>query len=477
MKRIFYNIAIPAVFIIFAFWVLAIKNGFMLRWYDEMSLFEPGAESLRGFLMYPGGIFRFAGTYLTQLLYYPALGASVLILIWILSAWLTRAAFRFVGSTVPLCFLIPFCLLASVLHLDEGCLSFESQGYVFYNSIGFTFSIGAYCLFTALRCNRYAQGAIAIILPLLYPFAGFFALLPAIMCVINLCVNVKGSQKIYNIVFAAISLVLVAVIPLVYYRYLPGTTVDNDYLYLKGLPELTMNGYDWYLWRPFAAASVIFLIFGIVSSFVDFKNLNASKVMTGSSVALFLVGIICCMSADSKKSEQLRATVLMINAIENHDWNKATHIMSLTKESPNYTMCVLDNLARSYCGKERKSIGNMMTVTKDYRHDEEHTIKIFVNVPVNHNIGRFNQSHRWATDQNVQFGNRVYYLKYIVRNAIMNGDMEFAKKFNNLLMRTMFHRKWAEDMNRYIEDPSLIPTLPDYDFLMGLRAEEILRGE
>ena len=55
--------------------------------------------------------------------------------------------------------------------------------------------------------------------------------------------------------------------------------------------------------------------------------------------------------------------------------------------------------------------------------------------------------------------------------------MEFAKKFNNLLMRTTFHRKWAEDMNRYIEDPSLINTMPDYDFLMALRAEEIMRGE
>ena len=368
-------------------------------------------------------------------------------------------------------------MLASVLHLDEGCLSFESQGYVFYNSLGFTFSLLAYTLFSVLRRSVYARSAITVILPLLYPIAGFFALLPALMCAIRLGMEVAKTKKIMPAIFAAASIALILIIPLVYYRYFPGTTVDNDYLYLKGLPELTMDDYDWYLWQPFAIATVILLAFVIMSIFIDAEKANRSKVMGGCSLALFFVGIIFCLSADSKKSEQLRATVLMIDAIENHDWNKATHIMSLTKESPNYTMCVLDNLARSYIGKPRNTTSGMMTVTKDFRHDEDHTIKIFVNVPVNYNIGRFNQSHRWATDQNVQYGNRVYYLKYMVRNAIMNGDMEFAKKFNRLLQRTMFHHKWAEDMNRYIEDPSLIPTLPDYDFLMALRAEEIMRGE
>lgn len=477
MKRILYNILPTAVFIIFAFWILAIKNGFMLRWYDEMSLFEPGMDSLRQFLLYPGGIFRFAGTYLTQLLFYPALGAGVLILIWLLCAWLTQISFKFKGIATALCYLIPFCLLGSILHLDEGCLSFESQGYVFYNSIGFAFSIGIYCIFTLFRRNSYAQAVLTIILPLIYPLAGFFALLPAVVCIFSLCIDASKSKKRLPIVFAALSLILCIMVPLLYYRYFPGTTVDNDFLYLKGLPELTTEDYDWYLWQPFFIASAIFLAFGITACFIDYRNFNSSKIMMGCSLAMFLIGIICCLSADGKKSEQLRASILMINAIEDHDWNKASHIMSLTKESPNYTMCVLDNLARSYCGKQINDVSSMMTVTKDFRHDEEHTIKIFVNVPVNHNIGRFNQSHRWATDQNVQYGNRVYYIKYIVRNAIMNGDMQFAKKFNQLLMNTMFHRKWAEDMNRYIEDPSLIKTLPDYEFLMALRAEEIMRGE
>ncbi len=477
MKRNLPNILTIVLFIVFAFWMLAVKNGFILRWFDEMSLFQPGLESLSQFLLYPEGVFRFADTFLTQLFYYPILGAIALILIWLLCAWLTKIAFRFQSNALPLCLLVPLCMLVSVLHFDEACLTFESQGYLFYNSIGYTFSVAMFALFTFSKGNSTLRTVIAVILPLLYPIAGFFALLPAIMCIINLCLNAKKPKSILPLSTAAISLLLVILVPRLYYRYFTGTTIDNDYLYLKGLPELTMESYDEYLWTPFLVASLLLLLFTLIYSFSDTKKLTGSATMKWSAIGLCLVGLLWCIKADGRKSEQFRATVLMLNAIEQREWSKITHIMSLTKESPNYTMCVLDNLARAYSHKNLQNLGNMMAESKDFRHDENFTIKAFVDVPVNHHMGRFNQSYRWATENNVQYGNKAYFIKYVVRNALMNGDLALAKKFNRMLMQTMFHRQWAETMNKYIENPNLIPTLPDYDFLMALRAEEIMRGE
>lgn len=477
MKRILPVIALLAVFIILAFWILAIKNGFMLRWYDEMSLFLPGAASLHAFLHYPGGIFRYAGTYLTQLLFYPALGASVLILIWLLCVWISRSAFRFYGSLFPLSFLLPFCLLASVLQLDEACLSFESQGYVFYNTLGFTFTLAGYWIFRRLDGLIFWQTTLALLLPLLYPIAGFFALLAALMCIIDLAVKGVRSKMAIPAIAAFCSLLLSIVVPRLYYRYFPGTTVDNDFLYLKGLPELTFNDFDIYLWIPFAICTGLLLVFVLLVSFTESGKINSSRTVAWTSIALFVMALPLCLKADSRKSEQFRASVLMTQAIEDHDWRKAVHIISLTKESPNYTMCVLDNLARTYCGIDRRALGNMTTQGTDYRHDEDFTITAFVNVPVNHHMGRFNQSHRWATEHNVQYGSKVYFIKYIVLNALMNGDMEFARKFNRQLKGTMFHRQWAEEIERYIDDPSLISSFPDYDVLLTLRAEEIMRGE
>ena len=477
MKRTLSLIIPSAAFIVFAFWMLAVKNGFMLRWYDEMSLFQPGADSLRQFLLYPGGVFRFAGTFLTQFLFYPALGASVLILLWMLCAWITGKAFRLNAGSTAVCLLIPLCLLASVLHFDEICLSFESQGYVFYNTIGFLFSLAAYWLFTAFGGHVRIQSVIAVILPLAYPLAGFFALLPALMCVISLSVRAYRGRKAVPAIASAVSLLLSVIVPQAYYRYFPATTVDNDYLYLKGLPELTMEEYDMYMWTPFAIVTALLLLFVIISVLPDAWKVTVSRIAVWCGACAFAFGILLCVREDGKKSEQFRASVLMTQAIADHDWRKAVHIMSLTKESPSYTMCVLDNLSRAYCGMERRPMGNMMSGGYDFRHDEDFTITAFVDVPVNHHIGRFNQSHRWATEHNVQYGLKVYFIKYTVLNALMNGDLTFARKFNRLLKHTMFHRRWAEEMERYIDDPSLIPSLPDYDTLVTLRAEEIMRGE
>lgn len=477
MKRILPDIALIAVFIIFAFWILAVKNGFMLRWYDEMSLFVPGKESLGAFLHYPGGIFRYAATFLTQLLFYPALGASALIIIWLLCVWMSRDAFRFSGNAFPFCFLLPFCMLASVLMFDEVCLSFESQGYVFYNTLGFTFTLSAYWLFRKLNGHLYWQAAIAVILPLLYPLAGFFALLAGLMCVIDLSVDSLKGRKAFPGITAICALFLTIVLPRLYYRYFPATTVDNDYLYLKGLPELTFNDFDIYLWIPLAVGAAILILYAVLAALSDCGRLRSSRLIACLSVTLYVVAIPLCLKADQQKSEQLRATVLMTQAIEAHDWRKVVHVMSLVKESPNYSMCVLDNLARTYCGMERRPVGNMATQGYDFRHDEDFTITAFVDVPVNHHIGRFNQSHRWATEHNVQYGSKVYFIKYIVLNALMNGDLDFARKFNRQLKATMFHKKWAEEIERYIDDPSLISSYPDYDTLVSLRAEEIMRGE
>lgn len=478
MKRLLSTLTLPAAFILFAFWMLAIKNGYMLRWHDEMSLFNPSAESIRQNLLYPGGALRIAGTFLTQLLHYPWLGASALILIWLACAWLTGRAFRLKGSLSPLRYLIPFCMLASVVHLDEAALTFESQGYVFYNSLGFAFSLASYAIFIALRHKPYAQATVAVILPLLYPLFGFFALLPAAMCIATLCISAaRGNAPRIRYTAAAISLLLVFMTPQAYYRFMPGTSVDNEHLYLKGLPELTMNDYDLYLWIPFIVATAIFILFAIWSAFIPPKPLSSSKVMKWCALTSFAAGAFCCISADGRKSEQFRATVLMTQAIEDRNWEKVIAIASLTKESPNYTMCVLENLARAYTGKQIRGLDNMMTAGGDFRHDEDFSITAFVNVPVNHNIGRFNQSHRWATEHIVQYGDRVYFIKYIVLNALMNGNLDMAKRYNNVLKRTMFHSHWAEDMARYIDDPSLISTLPDHDFHMALRAEEMMRGE
>ncbi|MDE5840983.1 MAG: hypothetical protein K2H49_08685, partial [Muribaculaceae bacterium] len=56
----------------------------------------------------------------------------------------------------------------------------------------------------------------------------------------------------------------------------------------------------------------------------------------------------------------------------------------------------------------------------------------------------------------------------MVKDALMNGETRIAKRYNDILLSTMFHRKWAENMNRYIEDPSLIATSPEFSNVVAV---------
>lgn len=478
MKRIFsLSILTPLIFIAFSFWILAVKNGYMLRWYDEMSLFRPGADAFKESLMYPGGIFRYAGTWLTQLLYHPWLGATVLILIWLLCARLTRYAFGFSGDASIFCYIVPLCLLISILHLDEAALSFMSQGYVFSNTLGFLFTLAVYALFIRFSHRIHVQEAMVVILPFLYPLAGFFALLATVMCIISLLYYRPTGRKLNSSWAGFVSVIFVCMVPELYYTYYPGTPVDNYHLWFKGLPDLTFNEYDLYLLIPFFLAALLLVAYALLVGFVSPDKIRTSDTIKSLAIGAFIISVSASLSVDKKKSEQFRASVLMTQAVENNDWDKVLHIMAATKESPDYTMCVLENLARSYKGLELRPTGHMQPVNKDYRHAEEFTMTAFVDVPVEYNMGRFNQSLRWATEHNVQYGQKVYFIKYTVLDFLMNDELEMARKFNRILKRTMFHSSWAENIEKYIDNPSLIPSLPDYNHLITLRQEEMMREQ
>lgn len=462
------NIAVTAVFVLFAYWLLALKNGFMLRWYDEMSLFEPTNLFFRQFLYYPGGLLRYVGTWLTQLLYHPWLGSSALIALWLLLGWAIRKVFRLGNDAAPLSLLVPLTMLVSIVQLDEAWLTLKTPGYIFSNTLGFLFTAAAVVLYRLASTRTTASTVTAILIAACYPIAGFYALLAAGICIILSVKDALRKKHYLMLGGSALTLVMIVITPPLYYTFVRGNTVDNDYLYLKGLPELMMENFDIYLWIPFITATVIMLLLALTSGT---KYLKDNKYLRWVAIAAVFISFAWGVKA-SHKSEQLRATVLMLQRLDKNDWTGMSVIMSRIKEPPNYTMRLLHNLALANQGRQGESPANTSPQPGDGRHSEKFTMTAFIHVPVYYNIGRINQSYRWAMEHTVQYGKRVFFLKYMVKDALLRGDIQLAKRYNDILRSTMFHREWAEDMNRFIENPSLIASDPDFQRIL-----EYAKGE
>ena len=458
------NTIINVVFIIFCYWILAVKNGFMLRWYDEMSLFEPTGLFFRQFLYYPGGLLRYAGAWLTQLMYYPWLGSTAIILLWLILAFLIRKAFRLSGHAAPLALIVPFALLVSVVQIDEAWVSMKTTGYIFSNTLGFIFTAVALLLYRLNSRRPVIATAIACLCAVCYFIAGYFALLGGLLCTITAVRTAVKEKSHIHYATAILTVPLIIALPPLYYTYFHGNTVDNDYLYLKGLPDLMMESYDIYLWKPFIISTAVLLVLSLISGLSFLKKQKAASWL---SIAAVCCGMWWGFSAEHK-SEQIRATVLMLQHLERNDWEGILKIMERIKEPPNYTMRMLKNLAYANLWYQQEDLTSYTPQRADARHSERFTMTAFVNVPVFYNMARFNESYRWAMEHTVQYGKRVFFLKYMVKDALMNGETRLAKRYNDILLSTMFHRKWAENMNRYIEDPSLIATSPEFSNVVAV---------
>lgn len=450
-------------FILFCYLMLPVRNGYMLRWYDEMSLFESTRFFFRQCLYFPGGLMRYAGAWLTQLMYYPFLGSTVLIVIWLLTAWLTKKGLRLPRILFPVAFIVPMAMLVSVVQMDDAWLSIKSVGYLYSNSLSYLFVVAAICLYRVVERNILLSATVLLLTEVFYFFVGFYALFAGLMGVIIMVADCIRSKKYIGLVCAAVLTAVIFGLPDFYYQYFPPTTVDNEFLLLKGLPDLLIEKFDFYLWMPFIVASVSLLVLTIVSAAGAFPHGNLT--MWVSAGVLLICGI-WCISSD-KKNEQLRATVLMLHYLEANDWRGIVGVMSRIKEPPNYTMRVINNFALINLGRQGENLAGAKPRNIDARHAEGFTMTALVNVPMNYYKGDFMLSYRWGMEHCVQYGKRVFFLKYMVKDALLNGEVKLAKRYNDILLHTLFHRKWAEEMNRYIEDPSLIDTNIEFKSILG----------
>lgn len=445
------NVIISGVFAVFVYWLMVMNNGYMLRWYEEMSLFEPTRIFFRQFLYYPGGLLRYAGAWLTQLMYYTWLGSVIMIGMLLLLAWMQRKAFSLPPAASALSYLIPVALLVSVLQLDEALFSMKTVGYMFCNVLGCMATVGAVWCFRLMEDRWLLRLTLMIVLPVSYFIFGFYALLATILCVIpDVALGIREKNWL-RIAESAIALVIVAAIPHIYYIYMPGNTVDNDFLYLKGLPELMMEDYDIYLWTPFVVVTAVAILLAILSAM---KWKMKSRGWIYVCLAILLASGIWLAEAQ-KKSEQLRAMVLMVQSMENEDWRRMCGVMTLIKEEPNSTMQILYSIALNKLGKQPPFQMEKAPKMVDMRHNEKFVMTAFINVPVDYHMGNYNKSYRWCMEHSVQYGKKVYFLKYMVRDALMNGEPKLARRYNDMLMGTLFHRKWAEEMLPNIENEEL----------------------
>ena len=161
-------------FVSFVVYVLYINQEVFYTAHDR-SEFIFGAPFFHRLISKPFGLMQYVGAWLTQLFYEPAIGAGVMMVIWVGIFYVGAKAFRLQGCACALMFLPVACLLTSIVDLGYWIYIFPVRGYWFSQSVGYLVIL---FLLWAARCTPRKWHLVWYLIAVcIYTVLGWFALL------------------------------------------------------------------------------------------------------------------------------------------------------------------------------------------------------------------------------------------------------------------------------------------------------------
>lgn len=449
------------VFLCLTFYYMPMKNGYYLRWIDGWNFFDSSSFEFSHLLNYPGGLLQYSGSFLTQLFYYPWLGTASLVLLWSMIIVLLVSTFKLKGYAVGMAFIVPACLLNGILGLDENLFVLYSKGVAFSPTLGFLFTV--VCLWTVSRLKALPSGIIAILLPLLYPIMGFYALLSCILCAL-MTANSKKSAWI-----PIVGVIFIVIIPRLYYVFWHGTWVDSENMYLKGLPDFIVEKCDFMLWLPY-----IIIVFLLSMQCAVSRFFHLSEKVVGVASAVLFIAVMFWGGRLSSKPEPLRAMIMMQQSMDENNWDRVVRLASNLRETPTPDIVTIAKLASQKTGK---GIPMYTAVKEELRNHPRLQSSVvstaLISVPVSYYIGQPNLGYRWAMEHSIKYGKNVFLLKYLVRCALASGDVRLAQKYNSMLGKTLFHQAWSEHYQAFIDNPELMKEDDEFKLIPSRTQKEV----
>lgn len=465
-KPFVFPILYISLFLVLCWYFLYVRNAdtmFFLQdrgWWNSTTLFFKDCTSV------PGGLLSWAGAYLTQYFYYPALGTIMLILLWLLTFFVAKFSFK-VPSEWSFLLLVPLAaLLCSIIQLGYWVYVLKDVDYVFYHSLGL---LAALLLSLPLweklpfsdKVKRWVSLAwIPLVAALFYYPLGIYALLAAVITTIQ-----NSKFKIQSIVGAVLLLALsLWLVPLL---ETSGTTLMRpDQPWMYGFHKFELDELrDYSLEIPFYIVLIAPLFFPFIKLIKTKKLLVSQGIM--AVVALLM---LLCLSMRDFKDYNFHAEMRMQRGVEECRWNDVLREAAMVKGPVTREMVMFRDIALINRGEfcEKRYLYNNESIQPKVVSDSIHIrISDQAGDLIYYNFGETVFAIRRAIERCMHYGYSYYTLRMLTQCALVNGEMNNVRKYLRLLKHTTFQKKWAKEMQRFVDDEKLLHT--DEHFRMPLK--------
>ena len=482
--------------------VLAFMEKAFLLKNGNLSLFLLDWTFLRESFMTPGGFLGWAGSFFTQFLLIPWLGALLWVALLTAAGILTARTYNIPFRLAPLATIPVAILIIGNMSLGYGIYVLKMQDYFFAPTLGYLLMLLIINVTwntqnTWKRMIWLAASAFAG-----YVLAGVFALAGVLAAGLGIisCTEEKESQSrkklLGNISTSAVSIALAVVTPLILYSlYTRYRLIDSWFM---GLPTTSEQSWEWSVRIP----SMILMGFAIILAPLRFlftrKNCSTKKMTIWSiGIASIVIGTVFIFWF---KDENFKTELKMSEAVDRSDWEKVTDIYKkasmrhrtrekkafgkMKKEltgvaddysydsvvngfkdeffEPTRLMVLLRDLALLKQGKALDQAFTMRNGGMNQNSKTQIPMTIQAGPQLYLNFGLINMAYRWCLEDNVEHGWNFSTLRYMAMHATIMNEPEFADKFLDKLDRTIFFHKWSRLQRPLSRDAGLMSECMPY---------------
>lgn len=448
----------------------------LLSFYEWAQLVRIDAQSLFLFddlffktsVKSPAGFLGYLGTFLTQFLYYPPLGAAIFVALLAVVYWLSVKAFRIPGYWRWLAIIPLFAILALNTQLGYWIYYLKHPGYWFVPVLGTIVGLSAIWLFNKASYKWHIP--IVLVWTILgFPLFGFYALVSALcMAVIALSMAVRNGNRM-RLVFDGVAVILLALVliyevPIFWYDYYSTTAIE--YMHTAGLPsyhwDITAESFTRSI-LPYWVPYVVLFLFQLVMSAL-YNAFSGSPVGAWKRVGLPALSIVCLLYFSIfywYRNTNFRVENKQDMAMWESDW-KTVAELGYDSSLPSRQIVLNRNIALL----NMNQAGEKMFTYPDGSADIDAPMKVHLT----HTgglmsywcYGKFNFCYRWCVENAVEHGWKVEYLKHAVRSMLLNGEYTLAKRYINILKHTLFHKDWAVKYEKFANNPEYIEKNPEF---------------
>ncbi len=456
------NKIVLAIFAIATWGLLAFYESALLQRVDAQSLFLFDETFFERSMRVPAGFLGYIGSFLTQFMYYPALGAAIFVALLLVVYMLVRRVFR-VSARWALLAMVPMFLLLSIdTQLGYWIYYIKFPGYWFVPTVGTIAMLLAIWLFD--RASYKWHIPVIVVWTILgYPLFGFYALFASLcMAALSLSLALRNGNRM-RIIFDGVATMVVAIalvieVPLAWYEYYNSVAVE--YVHTVGLPsyhwDITADHFSKSIipyWIPYLLLFVYILLLSVIYNKLS-SRLDVDRRYIVINVSILLVSLLfsyCYWYRNTNYRIENKQDAAMWNG----EWRKVADYARDTEE-PSRQIVMSKNIALLNLG----TAGDEMFTYPD----GSALIDAPINIHLTHTggimsyycYGKFNFAYRWCVENAVEMGWKVEYLKHAIRCMLLQHEYPIARRYINILKKAPFHRAWALHYEKFLDNPELI---------------------